>query len=106
MRIWGKGLSKWGVLLEDPTMCDDQASELEFDRDHTSELEYGWPLGFDDPDFKSWVKDGMGFHGCRGPLHKENTGCVVRMKEADGDTWRAVRRLCVWVSTEFLMPVA
>jgi len=96
-----------GQIEEDPEHLDYQPELWEFDdgldKRVTRHSSYDWHGDFDDQRLKTWVKDGMGFHGPR--MHTEMKGCVIRMLKSEGGYWKPVRRMFVWMSTQFLMPV-
>jgi len=95
-------------IEEDPYHLDYQPGLWEFDYQLDMEVTrhsgYDWHGDFDEePRFKTWVEDGMGIHGPR--LHTEMKGCVIRMLTEGGGYWKPVRRMFVWMSTQFLMPI-
>ena len=92
-------------IQEDPDHLDSQPDRWDFDRlsrDTSRDSEYDWHPDIEDTNFKMWVKNGMGSQGKR--LHEEMRGCVTRMRAVGTGWWKPVRRVFVWVSTEFLMP--
>jgi len=95
-----------GEVTEDPNHLDYQPGVWEFDCNLEREVNrhsvYEWHSDFYDDELERWVKEGMGFHGPR--IHDEMKGCVVLMRERYGG-WRPARRMFVWVSTGFLMPM-